>query len=222
MADLQRAQHIQIQNRWLKVIPPAQETNDRPAVILCLHGWTGDEHSMDVFVRRLPDTCWILAPRAPLSAPQGGYTWVPPTAVRPAPWPVFAETAQQLEKDLQIWFAHLALPQQPLTILGFSQGAAMALTYTVLYPEQINRVVALSGFLPEGAKAALQNNRLSGKTIFIAHGTHDEMVPVARAHESAELLKSAGADVVLCLEDTGHRTGMRCLQAMMEYLKALK
>jgi len=193
MADIQRAQHLQIQNRWLKVIPPARGTNELGTTILCLHGWTGDEHSMDVFVRRLPDTCWILAPRAPHSAP---------------------------EKDLQVWLAHLALPRRSVNILGFSQGAAMALTYTILYPEQVNRVAALSGFLPEGANVALQAGRLSGKTLFLAHGVRDEIVPVARAHESVELLKSAGANVLLCLEKTGHRTGIACLQGMIDCLTA--
>ena len=220
MADIQRAQHLQIQNRWLKVIPPARGTNELGTTILCLHGWTGDEHSMDVFVRRLPDTCWILAPRAPHSAPECGYSWGPPTPVRPAPWPAFTEAAHRLEKDLQVWLAHLALPRRSVNILGFSQGAAMALTYTILYPEQVNRVAALSGFLPEGANVALQAGRLSGKTLFLAHGVRDEIVPVARAHESVELLKSAGANVLLCLEKTGHRTGIACLQGMIDCLTA--
>src|SRR5512143_3327901 len=42
---------------------------------LMLHGWTGDENSMWVFASRLPENCWLVAPRAPYLSPLGGFSW---------------------------------------------------------------------------------------------------------------------------------------------------
>jgi predicted esterase len=52
----------------------------RPArILLLIHGWTGDENSMWVFVRNLAPTYWIVAPRAPYAThpavTPGGIRW---------------------------------------------------------------------------------------------------------------------------------------------------
>lgn len=47
-------------------------------ILLMLHGWTGDENSMWVFARNFPDDYYIIAPRAPHSAPETGYSWRAP------------------------------------------------------------------------------------------------------------------------------------------------
>ena len=55
----------------------------RPAMVkarrllVLIHGLTGDENSMWVFVRNLKEDYWIIAPRAPYNAehPAGGFSW---------------------------------------------------------------------------------------------------------------------------------------------------
>ncbi len=52
-----------------------EASNLPPRLMLLIHGLTGDENSMWVFARNLPANYWILAPRAPYAAEQGGYSW---------------------------------------------------------------------------------------------------------------------------------------------------
>lgn len=217
MVALEHAHLYPFENRVLKVFPP-QSDDHFATPLLVLHGWTGDEHSMDIFIRRLPAIRWILAPRAPFPAEPGGYAWVPPTPERPAPWEIFVQSALKLKNDLENWLAHLSLSKVPIDIMGFSQGAAMALTFTILFPEHVNRLIILSGFLPRGGTKALRPGSLSGKPVFIAHGYEDDIVPFERARECLEWLEIAGANIQACLDHVGHRVSTNCLQAMREFL----
>ena len=88
------------------------------------------------------------------------------------------------------------VPSTRIVLAGFSQGAAMALFTGLRYPEPLGGIVALSGYLPLAdalADEAAPANR--GVAIFQAHGGHDEVVPRALGHASAERLRAAGYPV---------------------------
>src|SRR5947207_15185951 len=63
---------ITFEDWTLRIRPP---TTQAKRILLMLHGWQGDENSMWVFAHNFPADCWIVAPRAPHTAREGGYTW---------------------------------------------------------------------------------------------------------------------------------------------------
>lgn len=67
-------QLITFQNWTLRVRPASTRT---PRLLLLLHGWTGDENSMWVFVRNFPADFWMVAPRVPYATQPSGYSWRP-------------------------------------------------------------------------------------------------------------------------------------------------
>src|SRR2546426_3948741 len=83
-----------------------------------------------------------------------------------------------------------------LVLAGFSQGGAMALHTGLRHPERLAGVMALSGFLPLAdtlaAEAAPANRDVP---IFMAHGTHDPMIPLARARRARAGLTGLGYPV---------------------------
>jgi phospholipase/carboxylesterase len=85
------------------------------------------------------------------------------------------------------------VPAERIVLAGFSQGAAMALFTGLRYPDRLGGIIALSGYLPLTAalsdEAAPANRQLD---VFQAHGRHDEVVPYALGHGSAEGLRAAG------------------------------
>jgi phospholipase/carboxylesterase len=103
-------------------------------------------------------------------------------------------------------------------IIGFSQGAAMTFTLGWLYPQRVRKMGILAGFAPEGAEEALQPGVLRGRHVFVAHGTHDQIVPVAQARRVIQLLQSAGAEVSYCESEVGHKLSADCLGALEMYL----
>ena len=80
-----------------------------------------------------------------------------------------------------------------IVIAGFSQGGAIALQSGVRYPQRLAGIMALSTYLPLGeslaAEAAAANRDVP---IYFAHGTHDQVIPLAMATTSRDKLVAAG------------------------------
>lgn len=186
-------------------------------VILLLHGWTGDENAMWVFASRLPKDALLVAPRGLYNTPMGGYGWHSHTV---GTWPWVDDFLPAIESLLEL----MNVENFPggdftrLSIVGFSQGAALSFAYFMLYPYMVNSVAGLSGFLPHGAEALARNKPLQDKNIFIAHGNQDKLVSVDKARQAVEILKSAGAKVTYCEDDVGHKLSANCFSGLESFI----
>ncbi len=188
-------------------------------ILLMLHGWTGDENSMWVFARNFPNDYYIIAPRAPHPAPDTGYSWRAP-APRGS-WPtidLMRLSVRSLIDLLDAFARAYNLDASTVDVIGFSQGAAMTFTLGLLYPQRVRKMGILAGFAPDGAEEFLQPGSLSEKRAFVAHGSQDQIVPVAQARRVIQFLKNAGADVIYCESEAGHKLSAECLGALEAYL----
>jgi phospholipase/carboxylesterase len=80
-----------------------------------------------------------------------------------------------------------------LVLAGFSQGGAMALHTGLRHPERLAGIMALSCFLPLADRLAAEESAANRETpIFMAHGTHDPLIPLARARQSRDVLSGLG------------------------------
>ncbi|OGO32439.1 MAG: hypothetical protein A2136_11285 [Chloroflexi bacterium RBG_16_54_11] len=189
-------------------------------VLLMLHGLTGDENSMWVFTPRLPRNALLIAPRGLHPARPSGYSW---HADIQKPWPWVEDFLPSVESLFEV----LSKPNFPgadlshLHLVGFSQGAALAYSMAMVYPERIASLAGLSGFLPDGAADRLRPDLLEHLPAFIAHGTHDPQVPVERARASVELLQKASASVTYCEDEVGHQLSARCFRGMEAFYTKL-
>jgi phospholipase/carboxylesterase len=188
-------------------------------LLLLLHGWTGSESSMWVFVRDFALDYWMLAPRAPHHTRPGGYSWRPlqPDRRESPGLEDLRPAADALITLVDAYRAETGLADDPFDVIGFSQGAALTNTLALLYPARIRRVGVLAGFVPVGAEALLANRPLTGKPFFVAHGTLDEMVKVEYARQSVHLLEQAGATVTFCEDEVGHKLSAGCLRALQTF-----
>jgi phospholipase/carboxylesterase len=189
-------------------------------VLLLLHGWTGDENSMWVFLRRLPKDALLIAPRGLFPSVNGGYSW---QAGQSGRWPLISEFQPSVEKIFAM-INHRYFPDgdfSRLHLMGFSQGAAFAYTLASMYPERVTSLAGLSGFLPEGASTWLSPGRLSGLPVFIAHGTEDDRVPIDKARVSVELLEKAGASVTYCEDNVGHKLSAECFHGLEAFYQRI-
>lgn len=194
------------------------EGNGPHPVLLLIHGWTGDENVMWIFARRLSQKFLMIAPRGLYPSPGGGYGWQKDIQ---AGFPDYTQLQPSAEHLLE-WLNtdHFSTADfDRLAAIGFSQGAALVYTAALLQPERFKVLVGLSGFLPSGLEALLASQPLSGKPVFVAHGSLDELVPVDRARQAVELLEQAGARVSYCEEDVGHRLSVSCFRSMELFLE---
>jgi phospholipase/carboxylesterase len=206
-------------NGWTLRVRPSQSQN--PRLLMMLHGWTGDENSMWVFTRGLSSDFWIIAPRAPHPSERKGFSWRP---LQPGTWgrPSFEELLPSAEGLMQLideYADSVKLEAKRFDAMGFSQGAAMVNVLGMLHPKRVHKMGMLAGFVPSGLDEYIAGKSLSGKSIFVAHGTKDEMVSVERARESIQLLEQAGAQVTYCEDEVGHKLSANCLRALQSYLQ---
>ena len=83
-----------------------------------------------------------------------------------------------------------------IVLAGFSQGCAMALMTALRHPERLAGVVGLSGYLPLAARTDAERHAANRDTpIFLAHGTSDPVIPIARARQSRDALVALGHPV---------------------------
>jgi phospholipase/carboxylesterase len=173
---------------------------------------------MEIFTKGLPENYWLVAPRGIFGSALGGYSWYRDQG-KTWPWvddfrPAMEALFESLTPDD---FPGAALGQ--FDVMGFSQGAALAYTLAFLYPQRIRNLAGLAGFMPEGGEALARNKPLSGKRVFVAHGSLDKLVPVEMGRTCVSVLKSAGGEVVYCEDEVGHKLSKGCFAGLREFFR---
>ncbi|MCA3224572.1 MAG: alpha/beta fold hydrolase [Burkholderiales bacterium] len=80
-----------------------------------------------------------------------------------------------------------------IVLAGFSQGGAVTLQVGLRQTEPLAGLVVLSSYLPLAAQAAAERHEGSRSVpIFMAHGTQDPVVPLARGTAARDQLQQLG------------------------------
>ncbi len=80
-----------------------------------------------------------------------------------------------------------------IVLAGFSQGGAIALQTGLRQPEALAGIMALSTYVPLADRLAAERHGANAAVpIFMAHGSYDPVIPIARAAESHALLQRLG------------------------------
>lgn len=212
MIKKQQPEKIEI-NQWpFRVQYPKNPSVDT-RVMLLLHGHQGNENVMWILTKPLPKDFYLLAPRAPVKTGENQYSW---HEITPQ-WPeikTYHDLAEQLIWRLDHWIGEQTIKINKYDVMGFSQGAVMAYALATLFPQKIGKVAALAGFIPQRWQEQLDLSKVSGKDFFIAHGTRDDIIPIKKAHQAAEILEKHGAQVTFCEADIGHKLSANCFKGL--------
>lgn len=83
-----------------------------------------------------------------------------------------------------------------IVVAGFSQGGALALHTALREPSRLAGVVALSCYLPLASRLGGERHPANAAVpVFMAHGSHDPLLPLALGERSRDLLRSLGYEV---------------------------
>jgi phospholipase/carboxylesterase len=160
---------------------------------------------------------WVVSVRAPDSHPGGGWQWfesVMPDddAVRAAR---VAAALPAFEAAVAGWRERTGLDVEATSLVGFSQGAAMALESTQRdAPPLAGRIVAIAGRLSQAPQRAPV-----GTTLHLIHGKQDAVVPYAHTVRAAEALIALGGDVTAdVIPFLGHTIDDEVIDLVLERL----
>ena len=160
----------------------------------------------------------IFAPRGPIRSEEG-FSWASQKILAEfSSFTDFLEVSDRLGDWATAFPTNYLTENLPIYLIGFSQGAALALILSIRFPERFNRVAILSGFLPAGSQENLEDNTLSGSSFFFSHGKNDDIVPFIHGQKAAEVIKSAGAKVTFCNSETGHKLDAQCFKNLHSFI----
>ena len=198
-------------------IPPEADPNRLAPVVVMVHGWLGDETVMGIFKRTVPPGVAIISPRAPFAL-NGGYIWYQRDRgqLQPEPDSLWAGR-DHLDEFLANLSQQYPIDPKRLVLMGFSQGAALCNTMALTQPGRVMGVASLAGLIPEIVTETAHPD-LGGLSVFIAHGTRDETVPLAVARQVRELYTRLGAQVTYGEYPTGHKLTSQGMADLKQWL----
>jgi predicted esterase len=155
------------------------------AAVVMVHGRGADAEGMlslaEVFAQ--PDLAY-LAPQAK------GRSWYPHAFLAPIEHnqPFLSSALDVLDGLLEDLAAEGVAPER-VVLLGFSQGACLALEYAARRARRYGGLVGLSGGLigPEGTPRDYAGD-LGGTPVFLGCSDVDPHIPLDRVHETARVL----------------------------------
>ena len=194
----------------MNTLLPRVELESAPqptAAGIWLHGLGADGHDFASLVPELdlagcPPIRFVFphAPSMPVTV-NGGY-------VMPAWYDILgpnlvsqqdAAGIQASERAIVALIAHevaRGIPAERIVLAGFSQGCAMALHTGLRLPQRLAGIMALSGYLPLADRITAERHPANAQTpVFMAHGTQDPVVAIARGEASRDALAALGQPV---------------------------
>jgi phospholipase/carboxylesterase len=182
---------------------------DKNPLLLLLHGYGSNEEDLFSFASELPEEYYVVSARAPFDLSYGSYAWY---AINfDADENKFSDLGQaRASRDIIVRFIDELVDNYPIdaaqvTLVGFSQGCILSYAVALSYPEKVQRVVAMSGYLnPDIAVDDYLENDFSQLRIFASHGTVDQVIPVEWARKSIPTLQVLGIEVVFKEYMVGH------------------
>lgn len=204
------------------MLAPTSGTTKKLMVLL--HGYGSDGNdliSLGTFWRdRLADTMFV-APNAPQPCDinPAGYQWFPVDGNDLATsWRNGAASAGPVIKQfLQDLWAETGLEAKDTLLVGFSQGAMMALDVGLSIDETLMGIIAFSGGLvaPEEVGELVK----SRPPVCLLHGAEDDIVPVRMSVVSSEALKKQGLDVTIHISPgAGHMIAPDGIEIANEFI----
>lgn len=164
--------------------------------MVMLHGRGATAHDILSLAAEFdrPGMCY-LAPQA------AGNSWYPNSFLTPlhANEPELS-SALQILSDVLAQIAQVGIPPERTVLLGFSQGACLALEYAARNAQRYGSVVGLSGGLigPDGTPREYSGS-LGGTPMFLGCSDVDFHIPKVRVEASAAVLERLGGVVTLRL-----------------------
>jgi phospholipase/carboxylesterase len=210
--------------------PPGAPVAGKPPLLICLHGVGSDEQDLFSLVPRLDPRFYVLSLRGPYELSPGKFGWYElvfsPTGQQIDPQQVEASRAK-LVKFIPEAIEHYDADPDFVFLFGFSQGAILGLTTLLTGPQSIQGVVAVAGrvlpglFLsdtPLSGKLA-ESVDLAGKALFLAHGVHDDVLPVGLGRQAESVLSRAPLELTYREYEMGHEIAPRCLNEIDVWLR---
>ncbi len=179
-----------------------------------LHGYGTDEKRMEKLFGLLPDEFTCAAPRAPMVIGDDfGWFLLDYFLTND-----FADVISATNK-VHTWINSLRTGHSSVTLLGYSQGMAMASTLLRLHPEKYQAVAGLSGFVLDNELLAMSEQFPSRPPFFWGRDRDDLVINEDAIEHTARWLEENTALTARTYPGMGHSISVQEMVDVSAFLR---
>jgi phospholipase/carboxylesterase len=190
---------------------PEAERAGRPLIVL-LHGYGSHEGDLFALSPALPLGATIASLRAPIVA-KPGFAW----------WLIGDGVGEPIQDEVDA-AAHAVLTwldtvaATSISLIGFSQGGAMALQLLRLAPDRFTSAINLAGFVVPGDHPGDAELARVRPPVFWGRGTADTVIPDAAIERTEQWLPKHADATIRIYEGLGHAVSTPELSDLVAFL----
>jgi thioredoxin 1 len=191
-------------------------------LLLLMHGIGSNENDLAGLAPHIdPDGHFVtVCPRGPY-AYGPGFAWFRmdnPTLARPT----MQSSLEAIDEVIEAACDNYGTKREEMVVGGFSMGGAMSLIATFRASEQPRPagVLVMSGFLPMDA---VDLDWVAERPpVLLQHGKQDQMVPLARANDTARVLREHDVPLVLKTYPMDHTVSLESANDARDWLAQVR
>ncbi len=166
---------------------------DNPPLMVMLHGYGSNEQDLFSFADELPDELLIISAKAPLTLGMGSYAWYSirfsEDSANFSDIPEAKSSLDMIDTFIGEIKKEFKVNSSNVFLLGFSQGTILSTAYALNYPDKVQHVVALSGYVNQQLlHDDYKEHDFSILDFFVSHGSEDQVIPVVWARKTPDFL----------------------------------
>ncbi|MFN3436289.1 MAG: alpha/beta hydrolase [Acidovorax sp.] len=205
---------------------PAASTTPRPWLLVLMHGVGSNEQDLFSLAPQIPERFHVLSLRAPFRMGPGSHAWfdfsIEPGGERSINEVQEAESRAVLAQAIQSAAEQLGIPPERVVVGGFSQGGIMALSLLLTQPALMQAAMVWhSRLLQQVVPLTAPADALRGKQLWLSHGTHDNVIPLAHAQAIAHHMAPLPVTVSYHEFPSAHEIRPSELAATVAWLESL-
>lgn len=210
---------------FLQREPAAQGAE--PWLLVLMHGVGSNEQDLFGLAAYVPAHFHVLSLRAPYPMGQQAHAWfqftVDTNGTRHINVAQERAAREQLERTVELAQKELGIPPERTVLGGFSQGGIMALSALLTRPATLRAALVWhSRLLPEVRSLQAPSEAFAGKSLWISHGTYDNVIPLTSAHAMRDHVQALPLALEYREYASAHEIRPDELQASMAWLGGLR
>ena len=199
-------------------------TAENNAAIFFLHGYGSNMQDLDGLSHQFDESWTSISLQASIPVQFNGWAWADldynNLGILPKPEQMRNHRKAVIE-SIDICISKLNIDATRIHLLGFSQGAALAMYCSLISPKKFCSVVSVCGFLPmDQIKEKIETDLVRHLNVLMVNGRQDSIVPLSLAKSTRDGIKSLGMKPDYKEYDMEHSISYDCLSDILTWLNA--
>ena len=205
---------------------PAASTTPKPWLLVLMHGVGSNEQDLFALSPQISERFHVLSLRAPHRMGPGAFAWfdfsIEPGGARSINESQEAASRALVAQAAESAAKQLGIPPERTVVGGFSQGGIMALSLLLTRPELMHAALVWhSRLLAQVLPLQAPPDAMHGRKLWLSHGTHDNVIPLANAQAIAQHMATLPVSVSYHEFPGAHEIRPSELAATVAWLESL-